>query len=238
MEHERLRLVAWNCAGAFHHKVQALTAMEPDIAVLSEVSKKTSALVGNDVSAVWTGTHEDYGLAVMGRNGWKIERVGPIVEERLFLPVRAVRGSVERHLVGVCVKKDGDYVAPTLRAISTLSNFISEKAAVLAGDFNQSVWFDSKRKQEAHFAQVLNVLDHLNLVSAWHTFQEESPGAEAAPTYFHQRNRKQGFHIDYVFVPRNVTVSAAVLGTYDEFVATGLSDHVPLMVELRQHQSD
>ncbi|TIQ17126.1 MAG: hypothetical protein E5X51_31870 [Mesorhizobium sp.] len=232
MENQRLRVVAWNCAGGFHRKVTALTAIGADIAILSEVPNNCAALVKGDASGAWIGTNPDYGLAVVGMNGWQIERIDPIIEERLFLPVRAVRGSEERHLIGVCVKKDENYVAPTLGAMSKLSSFISKNAAILAGDFNQLVSFDARRQPDAKFARVLDVLDRLGLVSAWHGHHGERFGAENASTYFHQWKRVQGFHIDYVFVPNSIAVSSAVLGSYDEFVTTRLSDHVPLTVDL------
>ena len=95
MENERLRVVAWNCAGGFRRKVTALTTIGADIAVLSEVPNNCAALVKGDASGVWIGTNPDYGLAVVGMNGWRIERIDPIIEERLFLPRRAVRSQQE-----------------------------------------------------------------------------------------------------------------------------------------------
>ncbi|RWK47969.1 hypothetical protein [Mesorhizobium sp.] len=94
------------------------------------------------------------------------------------------------------------------------------------------VSFDARRQPDAKFARVLDVLDRLGLVSAWHGHHGERFGAENASTYFHQWKRVQGFHIDYVFVPNSIAVSSAVLGSYDEFVTTRLSDHVPLTVDL------
>ncbi|RWO26480.1 hypothetical protein [Mesorhizobium sp.] len=144
MANESVRLVAWNCAGGFHRKSKVLDAHAPDIVVLSEASKDCVSLIGGEASGAWIGSHPGYGLAVLGMNGWKIETIETAVEESLFLPVRAVRGSEQLYLVGLCAKKDGDYVAPTLRALTRLSAFISEKGAILAGDFNQSVKFDAR----------------------------------------------------------------------------------------------
>lgn len=230
---ERLRLVAWNCAGGFQKKARVLDAHAPDILVLSEAPKDCVSNLGGDATGVWTGTHPGYGLAVLGMNGWEIEKVDVVVGERLFLPVRAFRGSEEQFLVGVCVKKDGDYVGPTLRALTALSPFISETGAILAGDFNQSVKFDSKRSSDRHFRRVLDLLDRLGLVSAWHHRHEENFGLEARPTYFHQWQENNAFHIDYVFVPDRIGISSVTLGTQEEFIAAGISDHVPLTVDLQ-----
>lgn len=233
MANESVRLVAWNCAGGFHRKAKVLNAHAPDIVVLSEASKDCVSLVGGDASGVWIGSHPGYGLAVLGMNGWKIETMEIAVEESLFLPVRAVRGSEQLYLVGLCAKKDGDYVAPTLRALTRLSAFISEKGAILAGDFNQSVKFDAKRGPAGHFGRVLDVLESLGVISAWHHTRDEKFGSETSSSYFHRWQQGHGSHIDYAFVPRGFAISSAKLGTYDDFVAAGLSDHVPLTVDLK-----
>lgn len=229
---ERLRLAAWNCAGRFHKKARILDAHAPDILVLSETPEDCVSNLGGGASGVWAGAHPGYGLAVLGMNGWKIEKVDIVVEEQIFLPVRASRGPEEQFLIGVCVKKDGDYVGPTFRALTTLSPFISEAGAILAGDFNQSVKFDLRRSPDRHFRRVLNLMDRLGLVSAWHHRLNENFGLEETPTYFHQWRENNAFHIDYVFVPDRIGISAVTLGTYEEFVAAGVSDHVPLIVDL------
>ncbi len=165
-------------------------------------------------------------------NGWQIERVSIAVEERLFLPVRAFRGREEFYIVGVCAKRDGDYVSPTLRALSTLSDFIVDNCAIVGGDFNQSAKFDANRSPDGRFARVLTLTSQLGLASAWHSFHCERFGQEKLPTYFHRWKQDQAFHIDYMFVPRLVPVSSVELGTYEEFTETRLSDHMPLSVEV------
>jgi hypothetical protein len=233
MANESVRLTAWNCAGGFHRKAKVLDDHATDIVVLSEAPNNCVSLAGDYVSGVWIGSNRGYGLAVLGMNGWKIEAVDIAIEDRLFLPVRAVRGSEQVYLVGVCAKRAGDYVAPTLRALSRLSAFISQKGAILAGDFNQSVKFDAKRGPAGHFGRVLDILESLGVVSAWHHTRDEKFGSETSYTYFHRWKQGHGFHIDYAFVPRGFAISSARLGTYDDFVAAGLSDHVPLLVDLK-----
>lgn len=232
MTTENPRLVTWNCAGGFHKKAGALQEIVPDIAVLSEVSEDCVSIVGGDASGIWIGSNPGYGLAVLGRNGWIIERTHIKVDERLFLPVTATRGSQQLHLVGVCAKKDGDYVAPTLRALSALSAFISENPAVVVGDFNQSAKFDANRRPAGQFRRVQEVLWGLGLVSAWHQFHDEEFGKETVPTYYHRWKENNGFHIDYAFVSREIEIAAAELGSHEGFVAAGMSDHVPLIVDL------
>ena len=54
------------------------------------------------------------------------------------------------------------------------------------------------------------------------------------PTYYHWRRRDLPWHIDHVFVRRDWTDGIATsVGSYDDWVATGHSDHVPVVVDLQ-----
>jgi len=235
---ESLRLMAWNCCGGLHRKTEPIRDAAPDIVVLSEAPENSAELIGGDASGVWAGRLPSHGLAVIGLNGWQIERLSIEIEEKLFVAARAVRGEEELCVIGVCVKRDGDYVSPTLRALSKLSDLIVGNNAIVAGDFNQSATFDAKRNPAGRFAHVVELASELDLVSAWHDFHNESFGKEKSYTYFHQWKREQPFHIDYVFVPRRTDISSVELGTYDQFVATGLSDHVPLLIDIQVPSQD
>lgn len=70
------------------------------------------------------------------------------------------------------------------------------------------------------------------MVSAF-TATRGTGGEINEPTYYHRRRRELAFHIDHVFVPRQWACGSLMrLGSYDDWVATGQSDHVPLVVDL------
>ena len=60
-------------------------------------------------------------------------------------------------------------------------------------------------------------------------------GAERHPTLYWRDRTRTGptFHIDYIFVQRSATnlLRRVSLGSYAKWVATGLSDHAPLIVD-------
>ena len=52
------------------------------------------------------------------------------------------------------------------------------------------------------------------------------------PTFYHRWKAAQPFHIDHVFVPKEWTSGIQLsIGTYDEWVATKRSDHVPIVAD-------
>ena len=60
-------------------------------------------------------------------------------------------------------------------------------------------------------------------------------GAERHPTLYWRDRTRTGptFHIDYIFVPRSAAnlLRRVSVGSYAKWVATGLSDHAPLIVD-------
>jgi len=67
-----MRLVAWNCNMALHRKVDALLALRPDIAVISECAepirlRTRSAHDWLENEPVWVGDNPSKGLAVIAQ---------------------------------------------------------------------------------------------------------------------------------------------------------------------------
>ena len=69
-----MRLVAWNCNMALHRKVDALMALRPDVAVISECATpdrlaERSATDWLEAEPVWIGDNPTQGLGVFTFNG-------------------------------------------------------------------------------------------------------------------------------------------------------------------------
>ena len=233
MDDECIRLLAWNCAGGFHRKDAIVREFAPDIAVLSEISEKDVPLAGDGIFWSWIGADPHRGLAVVGFNGWRIEAVLPPPGEKLFLPVVATKGSSRIQVIGVCIKRDGNYVKPTLGALDGLTRFIETGVTIVAGDFNQSAHFDRSRNPRQPFSRVVSRLASLGLRSAWHDFHAEEFGMETKPTHFWRWNEDPGshFHIDYAFASNALEIRSLELGSYNNYAARKISDHAPLLVE-------
>ena len=74
----------------------------------------------------------------------------------------------------------------------------------------------------------------LGLVSAYHVSRGVEAGNEPEPTFYWRRRAVDGYHIDYVFMPEDWSTHAfdVAVGTYEDWVGSGLSDHVPLVLEM------
>ncbi len=84
--------------------------------------------------------------------------------------------------------------------------------------------------------KLVEKLEALGLVSAYHEINGELQGQESQPTLYWRDRKRDGptYHIDYIFVPRDWVggVRSFSVGGFDDWVGSGLSDHVPLVMEV------
>jgi endonuclease/exonuclease/phosphatase family metal-dependent hydrolase len=233
-----VRLVVWNLCGATDRKWPHLRALHPSLAVLPEVAREPRALRGGGLVPAeatwhWVGANASRGLAVA---------TFAIPSVPLQVPV-AGRWSVgaradHLHAVGVwsCPSSGGApaYVAEVRRSVDAYAAWLSAPGPrILAGDFN----IMGTGGTAAAFRRLVDQLGELGLRSAYHAFHEEPFGAETRPTYFHLRHQARPFHIDFCFLSEDLLarVTHVEVGTWAAWVdkaAAGVSDHVPLVVDL------
>lgn len=228
-----MRLISWNCCDAFARKFGHLERLHPDIAVVSEVRPECLRSAGLFERSLWIGDPGQKGLAVIPYGEWRISGDGLKLDEKWFAPVQLSNGAKKLHLVGVWLDTRTDCVPPTLAALNQLTSFVAEAPTVFAGDFNQSAAFDAKRRSGRRFEDVLKRLVQNRLVSAWHMHTGEGHGAESSATLYWRWQRDSRFHIDFIFFPPEFFhLSAALLGSYEQYVETKISDHVPVVADL------
>jgi exodeoxyribonuclease-3 len=239
-----VRLVAWNCRSAFHRKFECLLDLAPDVAVVAECANLE--LLGRDAtglaptSAVWVGSNPRKGLGVFSFGPYRLmqhRRYDPAIT--YALPIR-VEGPTSFRLLAVWAHYGlaplrMSTLGPTLLALATYRRFLREQPSIVAGDLNNHVRWDKPKKAWSH-ANAVAAFDRLGLVSAYHVFEGVDHGAERHPTFYWRTRSTDGptYHIDYVFVPRASLggLRSVSVGARSEWIATGLSDHAPVMVEV------
>ena len=104
---------------------------------------------------------------------------------------------------------------------------------MIVGDFNSHSRFDGKQRPN-HTTLHQRLRDDFGMVSAYHQAKERdgATGAEA-PTYYHYWSQDNPFHLDYCFLPTLWVnrLGSVQVGGYDEW--KHLSDHRPLVVEIK-----
>jgi endonuclease/exonuclease/phosphatase family metal-dependent hydrolase len=242
-----VRLVAWNCRSGFDRKTGALEGLRPDVAIVAECANlellfRRTPDTFEPRSAVWVGSSNPHkGLAAFAFGDYRLsrhERYDPRIT--FAVPLR-VEGPMPLNLLAVWAHHGFAPLrkstrGPTLRAIATYREFLRERTSIVAGDFNNHVRWDRPGKAWNH-ARAIAAFNRLGLVSAYHTFEDVDQGAERHPTFYWRTRSALGpttYHIDYAFIPRLslVQLRSVCIGTWADWIATGLSDHVPIVLDL------
>lgn len=245
-----MRIVAWNCNMAFHRKAEALLALDPDVAVISECAEPDRLLKrGMDSSfvrdPVWVGKNPNKGLAVFAFNGCSARLATPYYPTLHHIAPVHVDAEIPFNLLATwALNLSGGNVrkrqsGPLRRALTKYQAFLTDRPAVIAGDFNNNKIWDKPGWRINHMTKVA-LMEKMGLVSAYHEVMGEEQGEESIPTHYWRDRKKDGptYHIDYVFMPA-AWVSAIRtfrVGTFEDWCGSGLSDHVPLVVDVDDHQ--
>jgi exodeoxyribonuclease-3 len=242
-----VRLVAWNCRSAFHRKIDVLTRLSPDIAIVAECANlqllfRRTPQTFEPTSAVWVGSANPHkGLAVFAFGDYRLSQDDCYDPHITFaVPVR-VEGPMSLNLVAVWahyglapLRKSTR--GPTLRALATYRQFLGERTSIVAGDFNNHVRWDRPGKAWSH-AHAVAAFARLGMVSAYHAFEHVDQGAERHPTFYWRTRSALGpttYHIDYAFIPHMILsqLRCVNIGTWADWIGSGLSDHAPIILDL------
>ncbi len=233
-----IRVSTWNCEGGFRSKkkIVSFSTLQADIAVLQEVLEKDIWDFPGASTPLWIGPPGGKkGIAVLGFNGWIIE-AGPPCTEQWFLPVIASRGNTRLRVLALWVKPEkSSYIPSAMRALKSLTDFLSEPATVVIGDFNANIsWEGTRSASQYGFRAQLELLRQSGFTSVWHHVRDEQHGSESAGTRYGERREAKPFHVDYAFVSSDLlpSITNVTLGTFQEWAGAAVSDHVPLSFDL------
>ena len=188
---------------------------------------------------MWIGRNPHKGLAVFAFNGYAVklaESYHPAL--RYIAPVR-VFGPNHCNLLAVWAQNASaggirkHQLGPLRRGLSRYKSFLGERPAMIAGDLNNNTIWDKPGWRINHSTKVRILEESFGLVSAYHAVRGEAHGQESEPTLYWRDRKKDGptYHIDYVFLPSSLVARARVeIGTFEAWA--GLSDHVPVVVDL------
>ena len=242
-----MRLVAWNCNMALERKIDVLLALEPDIAVVCECAeparlRQRSRSPWIEGRPVWIGRNPHKGLAVFAFNGYRARLARSYHPSLRYVAPVHIDGPTTCNLLAVWAQNASaggirkHSLGPLRRALTRYRNFLSARAAVIAGDLNSNTIWDKPGWRINHSTKVRILEEEFGLVSAYHSIRGEAHGKESEPTLYWRDRTKDGptYHIDYVFLPSAWIgkVRHLSIGTFERWCGPGLSDHAPVIVDV------
>lgn len=233
---DQMKILTWNCGGAFRRKFMSLDVFDADVAVVQECEdpgtsrdKNYRNWAGN---YLWTGDSKNKGLGVFAGGNVKLEKSDwDSAGLKYFIPCK-----INNHLnfVGAwCHGAD----SPTFGYIGQLWKYLQLHksklgTAVIAGDFNSNVIWDKWDRWWNH-SDVLRELGELKIKSLYHKYFGEEQGKETKPTFYMHRNRQKPYHIDYIFGSEKIakSVTSFTIGKRKPWLE--MSDHMPVFCQLK-----
>jgi len=238
-----MKIISWNCNGAFRKKFHLLESFNADIIIIQECEdpgQSTKAYKEWSSKFLWIGQNKNKGIGIFAKNNNNIKLLDwsdkntNYKNETLesFLPCKI---NNEIILLGVWTKKANSevfgYIGQFWKYLQLhKSKFINEKV-IMSGDLNSNVKWDKWDRWWNH-TDVVNELEDINIKSLYHLVQDEKQGEETIPTFYLQKKLEKPYHIDYTFLSSNLIDKETSLTIEDKNIWLKYSDHMPIIINL------
>ena len=233
-----MKLINWNCNGAFRNKKYLFDEYEYDILIIQECEdpSKLKEYKNFDHNYLWIGNNKNKGLGIFCKNNISLKRLDwsdiniKYKNEQLesFLPCLI---NDEIIIIGVWTKKANSevfgYIGQFWKYLQLHKDKLIDKKVIIVGDFNSNAIWDKWDRWWNH-TNVVDELDQIGIKSLYHILNNEEQGKETKPTFYLQRKLEKPYHIDYIFLSNNL-ISDFIeieIGEIEKWL--NYSDHLPI----------
>jgi len=234
-----MKIISWNCNGAFRKKFQFISQEEADIYIIQEcedpkqIIKIDPSFESFSNNHLWTGKNKNKGLGVFIRNRISFKKIDfsnkyNEFEVKWFIPFE-----INNQQIIAVWSHQGD--SDEYRYIGQFWCFLQInkellKNSIILGDFNSNAIWDYKRSECTH-TNCVKQLNEIGIKSIYHTLEKIEHGKELIPTFYLQKNLEKKYHIDYIFSPIEFIKDTKMfnIGNFKKWKE--ISDHVPIMWE-------
>ena len=229
-----MKIITWNCNGAFRKKFHLIEKLDADILVIQECedpSQFDGYYQDWARSHLWIGANKHKGLGIFPKNeNTRLEMLNFDDDGlQLFLPCR-INDNI--NLIAVWTKRPNSqmfrYIGQFWKYLQIHKTKMEREPIVICGDFNSNVCWDKQHRGWSH-SDVIRELGEIDINSLYHELTQETQGNESTPTLYMQRNLAKPYHIDYAFLSKClVGVDASIeVGKHEAWLDH--SDHMPLI---------
>jgi exonuclease III len=241
-----MKIITWNCRGAFRNKFDHLLDLNADLLVIQECEdpkqtkeQKYTDWATNQTNHLWIGDTKNKGLAVFAKKNidlkklnWSESHIDDRIKNKDPKVKHFLSCSVNGHF-GLTAVWTHHNNSPNFGYMGQFWKYLQVNKSklnnsIIAGDFNSNKRWDESDRWWNH-SDVVNELKEIGIESLYHKFTNEEQGEESQPTFMHP-SLKKPYHIDYCFASKvfsekikNVTVEP-----FEKWKL--LSDHSPLII--------
>ncbi len=248
-----MKIISWNCNGAFRKKYNLIDTLDVDILIIQECENpEVSTHTYKDWAGeyLWCGENKNKGLAIFARKGNKITPLSwngsfhiqglsnnnnslkwQTNDLKEFLPCLI---NNKFTLLGVWTKQADSpnfgYMGQFWKFLQIHRKDLMGDNTIICGDFNSNKIWDASDRWWNH-SDVVEELDYIGIHSLYHHMFDEEQGEESQSTFYMHRKLEKPYHIDYAFLSDNLLNRASFyIGSRDIFLEA--SDHLPIVFEI------
>ncbi|HPE42720.1 MAG TPA: hypothetical protein PKV88_01460 [Bacteroidales bacterium] len=236
-----MRIIEWNCQGAFRLKNKEVFELQPDILVVPECEREEKLEFGkftpkpNDF--LWYGDTGKKGIAIFSFSDYRLKLLKEFNPEfRHIVPLKVSNKTNSFLLFAVWAMDNKQnplarYIGQVWNAVNYYQTILTNNT-ILIGDFNSNQIWDKKERVGNH-TDVVNFLKNFKIESLYHKQENEAYGQESLKTFYMYRNLEKPYHIDYVFASHAIIKNGykLTIGTPADWIDK--SDHVPMILDIK-----
>ena len=237
-----MKIITWNCNGAFRKKYHLFDNTPYDVLVVQECedpkysTKEYKRWASN---YLWIGTNKNKGLGIFVKDNQTLKLLNWSDKNsnyqnemlELFLPIKVDNIII----VGVWTKHAKSevfgYIGQFWKYLQLHKKKLDNEKVIILGDFNSNKIWDKWDRWWNH-SDCVKELEDLKIKSLYHLLTDEKQGEESKPTFFLQRKLEKKYHIDYVFLSESLITKNTNLSIGEAETWLENSDHLPIFTNL------
>lgn len=235
-----LKIISWNCQGAFRNKFENILKLNPDIVVILECEPIEKLNFGKSMPLpndfAWYSDNGKKGIGIFSYCDYRLDLLSIHNPEfRYIIPFRVYNEITSFYMLTVWAMDHKTspldrYIGQVWNAVNFYSSLLNDNCVVI-GDFNSNKIWDGKERSGNH-TSVVKFLEDRNIVSIYHHYFNEHQGEEITKTFYLHRNINKPYHIDYVFASKSLIsdMTDIEVGVFEDWIL--FSDHVPIITQL------
>ncbi|WP_037546685.1 endonuclease/exonuclease/phosphatase family protein [Spirochaeta lutea] len=235
-----MKILTWNCNGAFRKKIRNIDVSKIDILIIQECENPDMVKFEDDFynafeHRLWVGDTKNKGLGVYSRNRIKKIDIDNKHHGRKLKHFIAFADHNEQKYLAAWTHKNDcaafQYIGQLYLLMEKNQEFI--KNSIILGDLNSNTIWDEWDRWWNH-SDIVKILTVYGIKSVYHVMNNEEQGKESQPTFFHRKDLLKSYHIDYIFSPQKLIENTRDFKIIKEDNLTEMSDHLALEWEYNE----
>lgn len=193
-----MRIISWNCQGAFRKKIDIILRYQPDILIVPE-SEHPDKLIFNESNPKpnclhWHGDNGHKGIGIYSYTDYRFEVLAEFNPEiRYIIPIQVTGQGKTFILFAIWAMPNKEnyearYIGQVWNAINYYDHLF-QGSIILIGDFNSNKIWDYKKRVGDHSGVVRKLVEK-NIHSVYHEHFSIEQVKEEHPTFFSSEKTK------------------------------------------------